>query len=117
MADQDRLTPGPSLRDEVRRSFPSLFEQMGFHFIDIGDDYFGNIAIARSKNLLLRFIRDRADFFLDIGTPSLPNRWIPFYRVLDKLKQSNVITAEFKYSNKMNVVSKLLREYLPFVEC
>ena len=105
-----------SFKEEIRHCFPYLFEKWGFQFIDVKDDYDGNIAIAQSDNLRIRFIQDRVDFFLDIGNTQGPERWVSFYKILDQLRASGLVTDEYKYSNKMKMISNLLKQYFPVIK-
>ncbi len=95
-------------KEDVRRCFLFLFEKWGFEFVDVADDFGGNIAVAKSGILRIRFIRDRADFFVDIGTSVNSERWTGFYKILDGLRAKGKVKMEYKYSNKMRAVSKLL---------
>lgn len=99
------------LRNEVRRCFAFLFENWAFEFVDQDNDYGGNIVVAQSDKLRIRFIRDRADFFLDVGRVNEPATWTGFYKIMDQLRANGKIDIQYKYSNKMNVVSRLLGQY------
>jgi len=98
----------PPLQNEIRRCFPYLFEKWGFVFVDQDDDYAGNIVVAQSDTLRIRFIHDRADFFLDIGRVDEPAQWTGFYKIVDQLSARGKMKIEYKYSNKMSAVSRLL---------
>lgn len=100
------------LKTEVRRCFSYLFEKWGFEFVDLENDYDGNIVIAQSDTLKIRFIRDRADFFLDISCAEESAEWIGFYKIVDQLCVNGKLNIQYKYSNKMGAVSQLLRQYL-----
>ena len=106
----------PPLKEEVRRCFSYLFEKWGFEFVDLKDDFGGNVVIAQSGKLRIRFIRDRADFFLDVGNTLEAEQWTSFYKVLDQLRLSGRVNGEYKYSNRMKAISKLLNQYFPVVK-
>jgi hypothetical protein len=100
-------------KDEIRNIFPYLFEEFGFVFED--EPKSDLVVVAQSGDLRLRFIKDRADFFLDVGRLSMPDQWIGFYQILDELKRNNQISYGYKYANKMKPVSGLLQVSFPLV--
>src|SRR3989338_665956 len=69
-------------------TIPIIFEKWGFEFVAVKDTFGGNIVIAQSDKLRIRFIQDRADFFMDIGKIQEPEHWISFYSILDQLRAS-----------------------------
>ena|GEM_PF-2059660 len=107
------MTP---FKEEVRSCFSYLFEKLGFKFVDIKDDFGGNIVIAQSDKLRIRFIRDRVDFFLDVGNLRETERWTGFYKILDQLKLSDLVTDEYTYSNRIKTLSKLLSHYFSVIQ-
>jgi hypothetical protein len=102
------------LPEEIRKAFPYLFEEFGFVFLDEPEP--DMVVIAQSGDLRLRFIKDRADFFLDAGKSSAPDRWTGLYEILDDLKRNGRISLGYKYANKMKPVSGVLRESFPVVK-
>ena len=100
----------------IRRAYSYLFEKWGFEFVETIDDYGGNIAIVQSEKLKIRFINDRADFFLDISGIEQPAIWIGFYRLMDQLKESGKVNIEYRYANKIGVISRLLEQYLSEIQ-
>lgn len=106
----------PYFKDDIQTYFPYLFEKWGFEFVDTVNDYGGNIVVAQSDTLRIRFIRDRADFFLDIGQVAEPDRWIEFYKITDRLKAEGYVDTMYKYSNKIKPVSRLLERHLPEIQ-
>ncbi len=104
-----------ALRDQVLKAFPFLFDQAGFAFVGSkgGDDEL--IVIAESGNVRLRFIQDRADFFLDVASSKNPERWIGCYDLLDEMKAKGLVCEGYKYSNRIGSVSSLLRKTLPAI--
>lgn len=117
MADKEnRLTVSPNLQAEVKKYFFYLFCDFGFEFINSTNDYQGNVLVAQSDKLRLRFIRDRADFFLDVGHSSRPDEWIAFYKLLEKFKQDGKIKGDYKISNKLQLVSNLLHNYFALIK-
>jgi len=100
-----------SFKNTIQQHFRYLFEEWGFEFQDVVNDYQGNIVIAQSDKLKIRFINDRADFFLDIGGITEMNGWVEFYKIMDMLKTKGYVHTGYKYSNKISTVSQLLNRY------
>ena len=105
-----------SFKNNIQQFFPDLFEKWGFEFVNVINDCGGNIVIAQSDKLRVRFVCDRADFFLDIGRVAEPDRWIEFYKVIDQLKEEGHVTTGYKYSNKIGPVSRLLDQCFPQIQ-
>lgn len=105
-----------SFESNIKQYFPYLFERLGFKFIDLENDYDGNVVVARSDRLRIRFIKDRADFFLDIGRVEEPDRWIGLYKIIDRLNAEGHVHTGYKYSNKISPVSRLLEQYFPEIQ-
>ncbi len=99
--------------ETIRKSFSYLFEKWGFELIEIAEDYNGNVVVARSEEMKIRFINDRADFFLDVSRRNSRDTWVGFYKILDQLKELGKVDIEYKYSNKIEPVRRLLELYLP----
>lgn len=106
----------PRFKKDVRRSFSYLFEKYGFVFVPIVNDCDGEVVIAKSDSLRLRFIHDRSYVFLDINNTLSANQWIGFYEFLNKLKKSGKIAFNYKYSNNIKAISKLLSLCLPTIQ-
>ncbi len=104
-----------ALRDQVLKAFPFLFEQAGFVFVGPEGDDDEVIVIAESADLRLRFIRDRADFFLDVGSSKNSQKWIGSYDLLDEMKSKGLVCETYKYSNRIGSVSSILRKTLPAI--
>lgn len=102
-----------SFKNNIEHSFHYLFNKWGFEFIDLERDYDGNVVVIRSDKLRIRFVNDRADFFLDIGRNEEPEKWIGFYEIIDQLKTNGLVNIEYKHSNKIDVVSRTLDRYFP----
>jgi len=94
------------------KAFPFLFEQFGFAFLGTSADD-EMVVIAESGSLRLRFIQDRADFFLDIGSSKTPEKWIGLYDLLDEMKRKGLISESYKYANKISAVSSILKKTFP----
>ncbi len=105
-----------SLKENVHHFFSYLFDRWGFKLAVLADDLNGNVLIAESKRIRIRFINDRADFFLDITRVNEPDSWIGFYEIMDRLASAGVIEKNYKYANKIAPVSRLLHKHLPEVE-
>ncbi len=105
-----------SFRKDIRRSFPCLFEDRGFEFVDLANDYGGNIIEAQSDTLRISFANDRADFFLDFAKVGERDRWIGFYEIIDRLKAGGQVHIGYKYSNKIGHVSRLLEKCFPEIQ-
>ena len=105
-----------SLKNTIQRCFPFLFEKWGFEFVDLEDDFDGNIVVAQSETLRIGFAHDRADFFLDIGGMEEPDRLVGFYEIIDQLKAAGRIKAGYKHINQMKPVSRLLERNLPEIQ-
>ena len=95
------------LKEEVVKHFAYLFEQRGFTLVS-GDEF---VLIAESAELRLRFIRDRADFFLDLATRADPDRWVGLYETLSKLANEHAVTHHLKPVNRPAQVSSALRTH------
>jgi len=105
-----------NFREDVSRLFSYLFKKHGFTFVPVANDFAGNIVIAQSDNLRFRFIHDRGYYFLDINNTLGSNKWVGFYKVLDHLKKSGKIEINYKCSNKIKTISKLLSQCLSAIE-
>jgi len=103
-------------KDEILQVFPYLFEKLRFEFVDLDNDYGGNVVVAQSDTMRIRFVDDRADFFLDIGQVADPDRWIEFYKIINTLKAEGRVHSEYKYSNKVRSVSRLLELYFSQIQ-
>jgi len=104
-----------SLSDDVVKAFAYLFDEYGFAIIE-NEETSPYVVIAQSGNLRLRFIKDRADFFLDVGIASIPGRWVGFYETIEEMKKGGRIAFAKKYTNKMAALSAALRETFPSVK-
>jgi hypothetical protein len=102
-----------TIRDQTLKAFPFLFEQFGFAFLDAAAGDSEMVVIAQSGLMRLRFIQDRADFFLDVGSSKAPEKWIGLYDVLDEMKRKGLIFEDYKYVNKIGALSGVLRKTFP----
>ena len=105
-----------SFSDNIRCHFSYLFSDFGFEVVDLSNNYGGNIYVSRSNGLSVRFIRDRADFSLELARTSEPETWVEFYKLLDRLKADHLIHTNYKYSNKIEYVSNLFEQHFGLVE-
>lgn len=100
-----------SIREQTQRTFYFLFEQFGFAFLDPTDGAdSGMVVVAQSGLIRLRFIQDRADFFLDVGSSKAPEKWIGLYDLLGEMKRKEIISEGYKYANKIGALSGVLRK-------
>lgn len=74
------------------------------------------IVILEKKDIKLRFIHDRIDYFLDIGYKNDPGKWYDLYTILSFLKKKNLIIEEVRASNRISKIKKDLKEYLLLIE-
>jgi len=102
-----------AIRDQTLKAFPFLFEEFGFAFVNTAVKDSEMIVIAESGLMRLRFIQDRADFFLDVGSSKTPEKWIGLYDILDEMKQKGLISEGYKYENRIGAVSGNLRKTFP----
>lgn len=102
-----------SFKNDIQHFFPYLFEKWGFEFVDITNDHGENVVVVQSSTMRIRFVHDRADFFLDFGRIGEPDRWIEFHKIMDQLIAEGHVHAGYKYSNKIKHVSRLLELHFP----
>ena len=102
-----------SIREQTLKAFPFLFHQFGFALLDAPAEDSEMVVIGQSGSIRLRFIQDRADFFLDVGSSKTPNKWISVYEVLDEMKQKMLITEDYKYANRISALSSILSKTFP----
>ena len=103
-----------SFRQDIERKFNFLFVQMGFHLAEEFHDpnLVGNvIVVLKKEDLRLRFIKDRVDFFLDLGLVSVPDKWFGFYEVISWLIRQGMLFEPYKPINKLHPVSQLMRKH------
>ena len=105
-----------NFKDDIKRSFSYLFKKHGFGFVAVKNDFDGNIVIAQSDNLRFRFIHDRGHCFVDINNTLGSSQWVGFYKVLNQLKKDGKIEINYKCSNKLKAISKLLSRCLPAIQ-
>lgn len=105
-----------NFREDILRFFPYLFEKYKFEFVNQSNDFGGNVILAQSEKLRVRFIRDRADFFLDMSRNEEPEKWVSFYKIMDQLSAKGKINIQYKYSNQMSIVSQLLGNFFPDIK-
>jgi hypothetical protein len=103
--------------EEVKSCFDFLFEKHGFVFSgELSETEYRNlVVIAQTKEIRMRFIKDRSDFFLDVGSPAEPEKWYDFYKILLWLKERKLISENFKPSNRMNTVRNLLKKHFDLI--
>src|ERR1041385_6809031 len=99
-----------SIREQILEAFPFLFQEFGFEFLDASAGENEMFVIAQSGSMRLRFIQDRADFFLDVGRSATPDNWRGLYEVLDEMKQKGLIPEEYKYVNRIAAVSGIMKK-------
>lgn len=99
-----------ALRERVQNAFPFLFHEHGFVFLDHPGADDETVLIAGSSDMLIRFIVDRADFFVDVGDARTPEMWTSLYEVLDAMKRAGRVVSSYKYANTIAASSSVLRE-------
>ena len=99
-----------AIRDQTLKAFPFLFEEFGFAFLDTAAPDSDLVVIAESGLIRLRFIQDRADFFLHVGSSKTPEKWIDLYDLLQEMKGKGLISEGYKYANRIAAVSRILRK-------
>ena len=106
-----------SFQDEITKNFDFLFKDYGFKIntYNADEDLSDFIAIAVGKNISLKFIKDRADFFLDVSSNSTPDKWVSFYKVLGQLREDGLLKDGFKPSNKLNHVRDFLKKNIDLI--
>ena len=104
--------------EEIKKQFNFLFEQYGFKILGnvMDQELSGFVVTASGRGILLRFIKDRADFFLDVSSEIDPENRINFYELLGRLKDKGLITQGFKASNKINNVKSCLKRHFKEIE-
>lgn len=103
---------------EIKNNFDFLFNLYGFSFVEkdaLDEDFKDLIYIVQTKEVRIRFIKDRADFFFDVGSVLEPDKWYGFYKILNWLKTNKHINDEFKPVNKIKNVSKILRQHFELI--
>src|SRR5688572_142757 len=99
-----------AIREQTLKAFPFLFEELGFEFLDTAAGDSGLGVIAESGLMRLRFIYDRADFFLDVGSSKTPDKWVGLYDLLDEMERKGLIAKGYKYTNRTGAVSGILKQ-------
>lgn len=88
------LPAGGSVRGEMSgplaevliEKFPWLFDEFGFKitYQDFSPKYFGNSVVELlSDTLMIRFICDRGQYWIDVRLISAPEKWCPMIFVLE----------------------------------
>ncbi len=99
---------------EIKNNFDFLFTLYGFFFMKedtLDEEYKNVIFVVQTKEIRIRFIKDRADFFLDVSSILEPEQWYGFYKILNWLKDKKYINNAFKPVNKIKNVSKILQQH------
>ena len=106
-----------SIEKEVKKSFDFLFQTYDFNIFpnNLDEEMRDYVVLASGRGLKLRFIQDRADFFLDVSSDTTPEKWVGFYEVLGQLKDKGLISDNYKVSNKMNHVKSFLKDYFQVI--
>jgi len=107
-----------SLKDTVKKDFGFLFNERGFFLVnDSSEDMPPSyaIVIVQSGNIRLRFIKDRVDFFVDVGVAEKPEEWCDIYEVLDKLKINGYINEEVKPIHRPDAIRRVLEKYIVLI--
>lgn len=107
-----------NFKEVIIKSFHFLLEYEGFKISNETLDDFSRdfIVILHKDALRLRFIKDRADVFLDVGCAKDPQEWYEFYKIMSWLKANNYISEQYKSSNNLITIKKYLKENLMILE-
>jgi len=102
---------------ELESCFDFLFKEYGFIFLVEQPEtkYRDFVTIAQAKEIRIRFIKDRSDFFLDVGSTAEPDKWYEFYKILLWLKERKLIHENFKPLNRMNDIRNHLKNYYDLI--
>ena len=102
-----------AFRDEILDNFEFLFKDYNFKIdrYNADEELADFLVVAVGRELSLKFIKDRADFFLDISSNKTPENWITFYKVLEQLKINGHLKENIKSVNKMNNIRIYLKKY------
>ena len=87
---------------------------MGFRVTEEYDDpnVAGNaIIVLKKENVQIRFVRDRADYYCDLGTVLPPQRWYALYDVIVWLIRKGTPFEAYKPINGLHPVSRLLKKH------
>jgi hypothetical protein len=107
---QPKPDSGP-LSEVLERQAPWLFEVYGFKVVYAEYSYrhFGNSsAYLRSDRLRVRFIRDRGQYFVDLGPLAEPGAWYNLLAVYRAVKQQ---PSELTY--ELDPLLQILQKELP----
>ena len=106
-----------SFQDEIREKFKYLFDDYGFKIDTCNTDKELEefLVVAVGQRISLKFINDRANFFLDVSFNSKPEHWINFYSLLGKLKEKGCLKENFKPINKIDNVKSYLKKNIDII--
>jgi hypothetical protein len=97
----------------IHDEFKFLFDVHGFEFIQeecLTDEYPNRgVVVIQNKDIRFRFVKDRADFFLDVALKEAPDEWIDIYNVLPKLKKQNLINSNTKPVHSLSRFKRILK--------
>lgn len=85
--------------DKIKSLFHFLFDDYNFQILQ--DAYestdFGNaMIVAQSNNLCIRFIRDRGQIYVELGSLSAPGNWYELSKVLAILEEEKHINHKYR---------------------
>ena len=101
----------------ILKNFDFLFLKGGFVVEnEVEKDLKDFMIIVQKNDIRFRFIQDRADFFIDIGSIKEPNLWYEWHKIFFWLKQHGYLTGDFTAVNKLSVLRKELNKVLPLIE-
>jgi hypothetical protein len=93
---------------------PWLFQERGFRIVhsEYEPQHFGNsLVLLQSDTLRLRFVRDRGQVLVALGSPSDPEDWWGLISLCEVIQNSAV-----KPRYKLDVLASLLRDNFPALE-
>ncbi|NLT50090.1 MAG: hypothetical protein GXX85_04135 [Ignavibacteria bacterium] len=101
-----------NLNEIIDVDYDFLIEKYGFKKLNTNNKY---TYVLKNSKIKIRFILDRADFFIDI-MDNKNDEWIELYKLLIKL---NVVdSGKIKPINKNKYLKSLLSKYInEILEC
>jgi len=99
------------LIDCIKKNFNFLFEDYGFI---LSDDPEGNtdwVVVLVHKLFRVRFVKDRANMFVDMSFTYAPNIWYEIILVLSLMNKSQGID-DIRLKNNVGSLRSMLMKYL-----
>src|SRR5437016_3627317 len=104
-----------NFKSHITQNFNFLLTD-GFSFSnEIDNDYKDFVVILEKNGIRLRFVQDRVDFALGIGSTQDPKIWHDFYKIMWWSKNNNYIEG-LKASNKLDALKRDLKKHLELIQ-